>query len=362
MALENYQLNFEAQNTHNVPTRERLKKWAKTPLAKRARFEVSEGVRPAEYFAPYKYLPVMEKDITHEDYVIIPKGRILGSLSVYDNVAGGITGLGGSGTLYGFNDQVNGGVGSYSQNQSYFGYDDYISNLLVPANGGAEATYYYTTLDEAAGTLTNSGTYAAAGDTLVLPANAPVGVAFHDWFQDIRGKWLNYRMWPDGGHILTDWYVEVPYVIEASGVTNSLRSAANDTANKRAATFNVFSQYAYMSIAYNDTFKPGIFIQSDAMGNYMPQGAGSLTQSKTNQTVGKLIGIDTKFPKSMLNEVQTYPGSRMPGTQTAGLPGFLFEFVVAAEIAAGNTPTIESALTAVQSGKYGVARIQLLVS
>ena len=55
MALDNYQLSFDAQNTHDVPTRERLKKWAKTPLAKRARFEVSEGVRPAEYFAPFKY-------------------------------------------------------------------------------------------------------------------------------------------------------------------------------------------------------------------------------------------------------------------------------------------------------------------
>ena len=84
MALDNYQMNFEAQNTHKVPARDRLAKWAKTPLAKRARFEVSEGIRPAEYFAAYKYLPVLEKDVTHEDYTVIPKGRILGSVSAYD--------------------------------------------------------------------------------------------------------------------------------------------------------------------------------------------------------------------------------------------------------------------------------------
>ncbi len=52
----------------------------------------------------------------------------------------------------------------------------------------------------------------------------------------------------------------------------------------------------------------------------------------------------------------------MPGTQTAGLPSFLFEFVVATEIAKGNTPTIESVLASVQAGNYGVARIQVLVS
>jgi len=44
------------------------------------------------------------------------------------------------------------------------------------------------------------------------------------------------------------------------------------------------------------------------------------------------------------------------------LPSFLFEFAVATEIVQGNTPTIETVLAAVQSGKYGVARIQLLVS
>jgi len=363
MALDNFNLNFEAQNTHRVPTRDRLKKWAKTPLAKRARLEVSEGIRPAEYFAPYKYLPVIEKDITHEDYVVIPKGRILGSISVYDiKPDGGIKMCGESGVLYGYDDQVNGGVGSYSQDMSYFGYDEYITNLVVPANGGDDTNLYYTAKDEEAGTIKADGTYAVAGDPVEMGANAPVGVAFHDWFQDIRGKYLNYRMWPDGGHVLTDWYIEVPYVIEASGVVQTLRATAADDAAARDAFAVASDQYAYMTAVDGEAFKPGIFVQSDAIGNYMPQALGDLKTPKTNQTVGKLVGIDTRFPKSGLEDVQTYPGSRMPGTQTAGLPSFLFEFVVAAEIAKGNNPTIEDVLGLVQTGVYGVARIQLLVS
>lgn len=366
MPIENFQLNFEAQNTHNVPTRDRLKKFARTPLAKRARFEVSEGIRPAEYFAVYKYLPVMEKDITHEDYTVIPKGRILASLSVYDTTpAGGIKPVGQSGMLYGYNDQVNGGVGGYSQDGSYFGYDDYITNLIIPANGGNATNLYYTSLDVDAGTLSASGTYVTAGQALPVPANAPVGVAFHDWFQDIRGKYLNYRMWPDGGHILTDWYVEVPYVIEASGVACSVRALAGDTYARREAFRSVSSQYAYMTIDnQTEVLKPGMYVKSDAIGNYMPQdvAASVLTSTMTVQTVGKVIGIDTRFPKSALNDVQTYPGSRMPGTQTAGLPSFLFEFLVATEAANGNTPTLDQILGLVTSGKYGIARIQLLVS
>jgi hypothetical protein len=361
--MDNFSLNLEAQTTHKVATRNRLKKWAKTPLAKRARFEVSEGVRPAEYFAPYKYLPVLEKDVTHEDFVVIPKGRILGSVSVYDlDPAGGIKSVPDSGVVYGFDNQLTGNVGSYSQDGSYFGYDEYISNLLVPANGGVASELFYTALDVEAGTLKSDGTYAVAGEKVDLPANAPVGVAFHDWFQDIRGKYLNYNMWQDGGHVLTDWYIEVPYVREADDVAQSIRSVAAQTAADRAAYAGVYSQYAYLTIVDGDNFQPGIFVKSDALGNYMPQDAGSVDTAKTNQTVGKLVGIDTRFPKSMLDEVQTYPGSRMPGTQTAGLPSFLFEFVIATEIAQGEDPTIEDALKLVQSGKYGVARIQLLVS
>ena len=309
----------------------------------------------------------MEKDITHEDYTVIPKGRILASLSVYDTTpTGGIRPVSQSGVLFGFVSQTQANTtGSYSQDGSYFGYDDYISNLIIPANGGTPSNFYYTQLDVDAGTYKADGTFAAAGETFVVPANAPVGVAFHDWFQDIRGKYLNYRMWPDGGHILTDWYVEVPYVIESSGVVQSVRAQELDSYATREAFRSVASQYAYMTVnGITEKIVPGMYVKSDAIGNYMPQDIAGLvlTSTMSVQTVGKVIGIDTRFPKSALNDVQTYPGSRMPGTQTAGLPSFLFEFIVATETINGNTPTLQSIVGLVTSGKYGIARIQLLVS
>jgi len=361
MAINNFGLNFTAQSTHKVPTRNRPDRYAESPLAARARFEVSEGVRPAEYFAAYKYLPVSQKDITTEDYVVIPKGKIVSAVSAFDmdpdgglildTVSGSIAS---SGVLYGFENQVTGGTGSYGQDTSYFGYDEYISTLLVPATGGlGDADYQYSVED--AGSYKADGSAAADGETCTIPSNKPIGVVYHDWYQDIRGRWLNYRMWPDGGHVLTDWFVEVPFVVDANLIATDSPHAKN-TAKQRKLS-KVFS---YMAIAEGSTKNLiGSLIQPTILGDYMVQTSTSVT----DQTVGKLISLDTRFPKSGLEDVETYPGSRMPGTQTAGLPSFLFEFVVATEtLTTGTAPTIEEVLFAVRSGKYGVARINISVS
>ena len=165
-------------------------------------------------------------------------------------------------------------------------------------------------------------------------------------------------MWPDGGHVLCDWYVEVPYVkAETSDITPSV--VAGDNAVATAAKGIVNNKFAYLQTVAADAFEHGSFIASDLTGNYKIQ-----NDTKTVQTVGKLLGIDNRFPKAMLDEVQTYPGSRMPGTQTAGLPSFLFEFVQACETlkTSGSAPTIEATLNLVRAGTYGIARIQLSVA
>lgn len=370
MAVSNFNLPFNQQNIQQMPIRNRPDRYAQTPLAERFRFEVSEGVRPAEYLGVYKYLPVLQKDVTTEDYIVIPKGRIVSSLSTEQLLPnGGMKTPSASGSLYSFQSQTTDSIVTRSIDNSYFGYDDYMSNLIVPCNGGTNNQMYYTAADVAAGTITSAGDYAVAGSGFLNVANYPVGVVYHDWYQDIRGKWLNYRMWPDGGHVLCDWYVEVPYVKTSSlgnnytplgsGVTPVATAAdLTDWTNK----FAVNSKFTYLEVDQDtDTFVPGVWLKSDLIGNYTIGGSAG-TGNKSVQTVGRLLGIDNRFPKAGMEDVLTYPGSDMPGSQTAGLPSFLFEFVAACQNLTGTAARVEDILNYVQGGYYGIARIQLSVA
>jgi len=369
MAINNSLFTFDQHTTQKYDIRNRPDNLAQSPL-RSFRFEQGEGVRPPEYYGVYKYLPVGFMDVNTQDYVVIPKGRIVSALSSEDTTVSGIIGYpSASGSIYtGFAAPEAGGAAiTASVDKSYFGYENHITGLLVPANGGTTCSGFYSADDVAAKTITNSGTYAVASGSFTLPANAPIGVAFHDWYQDIRGKYLNYRMHPDGGHVLTDWCVEVPYIKVngaggvMSGVTPQFKNGDYANAVKYREINKIFT---YLSVDTADVFRNGVFVTSDLIGNYKIQGgANALSQNKTVQTVGKIIAIDNRWPKDMLGDVLTYPRSGMPGSQTAGLPKILFDFVYYTVLAGtGSAPTVEGIYDLVRSGQFGLVRIQLLVS
>lgn len=334
------------------------------------RFEQSEGIRPAAYYGVHKYLPVQLYDVTTEDYVVIPKGRVVAALSTEDAMVSGITYPANGGYInVGFAATEAGGALLTAQiDNDFFGYDSHINGLLVPCNGGTTVTGYYTTDDVSAQTITEAGAYATASGAFVLNANAPIGVTFHDWYQDIAGKWLNYRMHPDGGHVLCDWYVEVPYVKVDGGAGAPYSGVDPRFVNANYAEQlkwrEINKQYSYLAVDTTDVFRNGVFVASDLIGNYKIQGgASALTATRNIQTVGRILEIDNRWPKDMLDDVQTYPRSGMPGTQTAGMPKFLFDFVYdCIRIGTGSAPTVEGVYNAIRSGAFGVVRIQLSVS
>jgi hypothetical protein len=190
-------------------------------------------------------------------------------------------------------------------------------------------------------------------------------------------------MHSDGGHVLTDWYVEVPYI----KATNAFASGCSPrylTGNYTNLTkwLDINSVYSYLSVEQGESFRTGYFVQSDLLGNYKPQpvisisavaasGAvpstisvdSSLLQVKTNQTVGKILSIDNRMPKWGLDDVLTYPGSGMPGNQTAGMIKLLFDFAYQClTIGQGSAPTVETVWSRIRQGWFGLARIQLLIS
>jgi hypothetical protein len=179
-------------------------------------------------------------------------------------------------------------------------------------------------------------------------------------------------MHTDGGHVLTDWFVEVPYVkvYDAGSYSGVDPRFVNADYATQVKWYNINSQYTYLTVDYNtsEIFRNGVFVSSDLIGNYKIQwGANSLSTSasypKTAMTVGKILEIDNRWPKDGLENVQTYPRSGMPGTQTAGMPKFLFDFVYdCIRIGVGTAPTVEGVYDAIRAGYFGVVRIQLSVS
>lgn len=377
-----------------VPTqqdiRTRPSKYAKSDL-RNWRFEQSEGVRPAEYMGVYKNLPVAFQDVNTEDWCVIPKGRIISAIGAFDSTpASGLVHPSSSGeiTVGNAGDYMGTGTGArinVNIDTSYFGYDEHIVGLMVPANGGSEYSGFYQADDVTAGTRSPGGARAAASGSIVLPANAPIGVAFTDIYQDIRGEYINYRMHPDGYHFLTDWYVEIPFVNYADSGTASGCNPSPITANYLSHTRyrNVNKSFTYLTFDGGTAPKLGQFVSPTLNGNYQLQSVPSMTTAsgvsvttnytaydmpKTTQTVGKLIALDTRMPKDGLDDVLTYPRSGMPGSQTAGMTKNLFDFAYyclynGAWGSYGTTaPTVEQVYTAIRAGWFGLARIQLLVS
>jgi hypothetical protein len=389
MSISNDRLSFSLGNIQKQDTRTRPSKYAQSAL-RNWRFEQSEGVRPAEYMGVYKYLPVAFQDTNTEDWVVIPKGRIVSAIGAFNATPlSGIVHPWSSGSIVIGNegDYMGTGTGAKIEvkiDESFFGYNEHIVNLLVPANGGANTTNYYSTDDVTAGTKTIVGVAAANSGTFTSYANIPIGVAYTDIYQDINGKYLNYRMHEDGYHVLTDWYVEVPFADVGQATVTGLSGLIATSAQATQGHWRpVTKQFTYLTIdtIASKVVTPGMFVCSDGLGNYTQQEAVAATgttasggaftgvaatkylQPLTAQTVGKLIALDTRMPKDSLQDVLTYPRSGMPGSQTAGMVKNLFDFVYyAVSQGTGTAPTIEQIYTYIQKGVFGLARIQLLVS
>jgi len=475
-------LNFTAQTARRRPIKPVPDKYKESPI--RPNIEVSDGIRPAFPMIPLRYLDVKFKDITTEQWVVIPKGRIVSAVTVQNNVigeplllgskvpvvnenlgsgdgttatfsgnlaktpviagsvsitdgvetftddgSGNLTGsAGGSGTIdyttgaysvtfnaapaneasitadyqyqpesniyVGVVDQIDGTTALYvGADGSYYGYTRDIIGLLVPANGGTARVITYDADDVAALVPDASGSKAvvAAGETYTIPANAPIGVAMYDIYQDIRGAFLNYELYKSYG-ILAEQFIRIPFVDfgllrvlgtsvkfvdEDAGTSKSgykVGAATIDAAND-AGYIAAENKYSFLYFDSEQSAAAGLsgqLLKSDLFGNWVPAGAAvdnsdgiDLDAPRTAQTVGRLLGVDTRFPKDLLETVEVPYGHRVAGTGTEGLPENLFDFINIVLTAGGyNFNGVDAAKAAkelVQEGAFGYAYIQLMV-
>lgn len=329
--------------------------------------EVSEGQRPAEVFYPYKHLPVKMIDTELEDGIVILKGTIVSALSQMQ-VDDGETALmpRASGTIYSGISQTTSSAISENIDDSFYGYDESVVGLLTIANGGVQVqgtstNEQYTANDVTVGTIDVSGSLTVAG--YASPGrqkNLPIGVVTTDVYQDIRGKYLNYdQLGSDKVGILSDWYIEIPFVVDADMSDDDTHTAYNA----------LQSRHAFLWVTAKNLLIPGALFKSDRYGKFKPQfttvstATHPTTAYKTAQTVARLIAIDCRWPKDQMHLVDTYPGSLMPGTETGGLPSHLFNFVYDWYYYdnSNTAPTIAQCVNLVTGLQAGVARLQLEV-
>ncbi|MBC8437198.1 hypothetical protein H8D85_02625 [bacterium] len=133
----------------------------------------SAGIRPAFPLMPFKSLPVSFVDVSTEDAVVIPKGRIVSAITSNTDL----------GTAYDDGD--------------YYGVAKGIMGLMVPCNGNADRDVTSPVEGE---------------DTVTIVANKPIGVAEHDVYQDMRGVNLNYDMRNKNWGVLCQQLIKLPAV------------------------------------------------------------------------------------------------------------------------------------------------------
>jgi len=349
-----------------------------------------DNVNAPESVYAARTLPVASIDLATADGIVIPQGVIVAlkgvhTVGVYKDViqAGDAElGITASGTIVGGIDAY-GSALTYAVTDEQTGYGQHQVAVITIANGGDACQDVYTALDEEVDAVNASGTLVAAGDTVTRAANIPYGVTAMPVFQDYRGKYLN----SDGPSQQLDApliksYINVPYVID--NAANNLyffpavttdgsdikSNVANPTAHKgynsvlpRCGFLYLGARTGVANANVGNAFVLGEYLVSDQNGRFIPQNASTanaLVQTKTAQTIGRLICLDSKWPKSLSELEDTYEGSGMTGTDTRGIDKFIYDFVNTILTASGLAHTRNDIYTAVQSGRFGMATIEIL--
>jgi len=266
--------------------------------------EISEGIIPAQAYKVAPYLPVQRFDAKVSDWKVISAGKVLAAdTNNYIVPAGLAIDIETAITAGNFTGCVN----VYSATDISEG----IKNAAgaTPVVGEAVVKSFFTSGDATKALLTNVG-------------NA-IGFAHYDmWRQNGAGYGgnpmnYNYMNWnlQDTVAVITRYFIELPVVANTTGVI-----------------------FPGLTVFAGTTVKPGDEVSYDAQSNFIvaPSLASGATAAQIvtslntvgKRILGKVMFVDTTYPKDLLDYVKTYSvnGStataldNAPGTATAGLP------------------------------------------
>ena len=317
------------------------------------------GVLGAPSYA-YKLLPVqrvtdeyVSGDIAEQKPIVLAKGTIVSLLSAQTNVESGIPGPSASGDIPVYESVATGSIVQQSIDSGAFGYDESVTSLLVPANGGSASTHAYSALDDSYGPWT-----ASTDSSLVLAANIASGIVYQDVYLDIRGANLNYEV-QDAVDIAHKGFLWVPFC-DTSKFTDGYFGLSSGVGGGTNLGYDaVYRKYAfhYFASASNEGVS-GAFLKSDLFGRFVTESA-SASANRTIQTVGRIVTTDSRFPKELTEDIQNYPGIETMSNQTAGVPTDLFVFV--RDILTANSLNVGKNYIRdrIRNGEFGYTRVEL---
>ena len=271
--------------------------------AGRPNISQSDGIRPAFPLMPWEGLSDKlsnYQDITTEDNIVIPKGKIVSALT------------------------SNTEMGAAYDDGNIYGVGKGVMGLMVPANGGAARTLV-------AGT--------------VLPANIPIGVAEHDVYEYLgKNPGLNYQTRNKNWGVLCHQLIKIPaididafdtffgaddhFMIQADVSGGNMYAGTGDIATSLTdvedAYYKMDGKWSWLTTGGDGD--AGKMLRADFYGNWM---IANDNGSDGTQVAGKLMGIDYRMNKDLMDTVQSkYDAAayRTSGTGTMGVPQFLYDF------------------------------------
>lgn len=357
-------------------------------------------------------------------WFVMPIGTIVSTLNIptavagtgYSNVVSGINASGAGTTLPGdyvghFGIGIDGqlvitrdadgtsGAITVDANNQWYGYPEEITGLFTICNGFDDPVQdTYTSYDADAEFLDAEGNIVSAGDVVVdaagndapRPARCrPAGIVILDVYKDIEGRWMNFSQPGQKGYaIANSAKIVIPFVKDASDGSNGTNYNVSERTGSMPDTVpgvgynsvmgdypflywdvdsgagitvaEVQSNHNYTGEWLPDGYRNEIILTSDDYGKFKPITSAEYTNYPWMK-VGRLVALDTMFPKSMMEYVDTYPDSQTQGTDTEGIPTILYEFVRRILAANGMSTGRSDIREAIQRGDFGLARIEVQI-
>lgn len=282
-------------------------------------------------YYPVKVLPSLSIESDKDVPVVFPAGTIVSVMSIKDAAAytvdDNVSGIRQNGEIYttllADGTKVKRGINSV--------YNASVSGLMVPANGNATEAYVYSDAMGTAGILDAAGNAVTASTAAYSNvANKPFGYVASQVYGDLRGRWLNYEYGDTAYSIEKDGVITVPYII-VTGSTNDAAGVTARLAALKAATANSTAQHQFYSgMGYNAA---AVAPMTEIGAPIRPWNRGKITYwvSGTDleaQRCGNVIGTRNRGTTGLDEIIESFPGSSVAGTDTAGLSARMFDFLL----------------------------------